>query len=70
MFVTCSSSFFDLLPFAARKPCSFTSLPSGLPAIGWQPTGEMPEGVGDRDLAGVPGCAPTLLDLVDGAVTP
>ena len=32
MFVTCNNSFLDLLPFAARKPRSFTSLPSGLPA--------------------------------------
>ncbi len=32
MFVTCSNSFLDLLPFTARKPCSLTSLPSGLPA--------------------------------------
>jgi hypothetical protein len=32
MFVTCRISLFERLPFAARKPCSFIALPSGLAA--------------------------------------
>ena len=32
MFVTCITSFFERLLFVLMNPCSFSSLPSGLPA--------------------------------------
>ena len=72
MFVTCSNSFFDLLLFAARKPCSLTSLPSVLPArsFAWVSNAIAPTSAWTLRLPPASSCSDSCATLNSIAATP